>query len=207
MKSETHLDTIGITGGIGAGKSVVSRILRCNGFWVYDCDWEAKKLMTNDTRVKSALISKLGKNIYFKDGNLNRSRLADIIFNNENARNYVNSIVHAAVRENILIQRKKCKEYFFIESAIIVTGNLENLCNKIWIITSPLDERIKRVIKRDNENIDSIYKRIEAQKSELDRLDKSKTLIIENNNNISLLSVVLKITQKFNNNQSYTLLC
>ena len=199
--------TIGITGGIGSGKSVVSRVLRCNGLRVFDCDYEAKKIMSEDSSVKKALVGKLGKSIYDEDGKLNRGKLAELLFCDVKIREYVNQVVHAAVRNDIKKWRKEIKGWFFIESAILATGGLIPFCDRIWLITAPLEERIKRVMKRDSASLESIEKRIDSQKNEFSQLENKNTLVLENDNITPLLPEVLKQTNKFINHQTYTIPC
>ena len=199
--------TIGITGGIGAGKSVVSRVLRCNGFKVYDCDTEAKILMNKNREIKNSLQSELGEDIYFKDGTLNRKKLASLLFSNGKIRKVVNKIVHTAIRMDILNKKEGNKQFFFIESAILATSHLDKECDKIWLIIAPLNERIRRVGKRDSIEEREILQRIESQKEELSLLDKNKMLTIENDNQPPLLPKILKLTDKLINNQIFTILC
>lgn len=190
--------TICITGGIGAGKSVVSRVLRCNGFSVFDCDSEAKSLMTNDEDVKKALLNTLGIPVYLPDGQLDRKTLSSIIFSDEEKRKVVNQIVHKAVKDKIIYERQKTVGTFFIESAIPVTGGLDILCTNIWIVNSPMEERIKRVEKRDGLSRDEIKKRIASQQKELERIPKEKTIDLINDDTHPLLIKVLNLTNKYN---------
>ena len=92
---------IGITGGIGCGKSVVSRICRLRGFDVYDCDSEAKMLMDNDPLLKSAIVEILGRDILLSDGSLDRKIMAALIFSDDCKRRKVNTAVHSAVKADI----------------------------------------------------------------------------------------------------------
>lgn len=199
--------TIGITGGIGAGKSVVSRVLRCNGFNVYDCDYEAKKIMTMDSEVKMSLIEKLGSGIYNYDGTLNRGKLAEEIFSDYKTREFVNSVVHKAVIQNIEKKRKNIKGWFFIESAIIASSGISYICDKIWIITAPLDQRINRVINRDSISSEDIKKRMESQQQELSLLPNNEKLVIKNDEKMPLLQEILKLTDKYKNNQTFIISC
>ena len=204
---ENKKSTIGITGGIGSGKSVVSRVLRCNGFPVYDCDFEAKYIMVTDPEVKQSLIKRLGKDIYETDGSLNRRKLSSLLFKDNEVRNYVNGIVHSAVREDIKRKRSFITGKFFIESAIIVTGGLEPLCNEIWIINAPLEKRIERVIKRDNTDRKSVEERINTQQAELTLIKNTKIIELQNNDFTPLLPLILKLTHKFNNHKTYSISC
>ena len=200
-------DTIGITGGIGAGKSVVSRVLRCNGFFVYDCDSEAKIIMVKDSRVKNALIKELGEGIYLNNGDLNREKLAASIFGDKDLRQFVNGIVHSAVREDIRKEKESHNGLFFIESAILATGKIAEMCDQIWVITAPIDKRLRRVMERDGSDEASVWKRMESQEMEISLLDRYNLTIIENDNTHPVLPVVLKKTDKFINYQEYQLSC
>lgn len=182
--------TIGITGGIGSGKSVVSRILRCNGFYVYDCDTEAKRLMIENLEVKNALIDNFGNQIYTSEGNLNRQYLSTLIFENENMRGIVNGIVHKAVRDDIKRKRELINGFLFIESAIINTGGLDKYCNRIWLVESDHQERISRLKQRDGLSHEEVLSRIKSQEREFENIPSEKLISIKND---SENSIILKI--------------
>lgn len=203
----TQENTIGITGGIGSGKSIVSRVLRCNGFQVYDCDYEAKLIMVCNVVVKDALVREFGEDIYFHNGELNRNKLAQQIFSNPKDRKKINRIVHKAVREDIYKRRKVTRGPFFIESAIIATGGIAPVCDVIWIVVAPEEERIKRVMKRDGMDMVSVKKRIDSQYHELFLLDSKPKVFFENDHKTPLLSEILKMTDKLNNQQIYSISC
>lgn len=195
--------TIIITGGIGSGKSVVSRILRCNGHTVFDCDYEAKRLMNDDRDIKHALMSILGKEIYTQEGTLDRKKMGEIIFNDSKKRDFVNEIVHSAVRNEIKKTGLKIEGFFYIESAIPATGNLFQLTDRVWLVESPQEVRIQRVEKRDGLSKEEILKRIESQKYEMSQIEKMKPIIFENDNNHSILCKVLAYSDNFTINQTY----
>ncbi|MCH5227895.1 MAG: dephospho-CoA kinase [Muribaculaceae bacterium] len=205
MESMNH--TIGITGGIGAGKSVVSRVLRCNGFKVYDCDSQAKNLMVSNPEVKEKLIEKLGKDIYQSDGRINKEKLAFLLFSDSGTREYVNLVVHSAVREDIEKCRKKERGYFFIEAAILATGGIAPMCNSIWVVEAPEPERIKRVEIRDNMDSTDIKRRIQSQQDELKLLSGFNTVVLENDGKHPLVIEILKLTDKLNQQQTYFIPC
>ena len=201
------INIIGITGGIGSGKSVVSRVLRCNGHQVYDCDSEAKRMMKHDFKIKDALIEKFGKEIYTENGDINRKLLSSIIFSNDNARNYVNSIVHKAVKEDIEKKIKKAFDSFFVESAILASSGLASICTCIWLIEADLNEKIKRIQIRDKSSEDDALKRIESQRNEENLLKNYNFISVINDNNHPLLPFILKETDNFYNLQTYLLTC
>lgn len=199
--------TIGITGGIGAGKSVVARILRCNGFEVYDCDSEAKRIMVSDKKLGASLENALNTELFDEEGNLQKKKLASIIFSEDDKREMVNSLVHKAVTEDIHIKREQIKGWFFIESAILETGGITPFCDKIWIVESPIELRFKRIGKRDSLDKEQIEQRVKVQKNELSGINKKKTLILENDDKHSLVSAILQLIDKINYNQTYLLPC
>lgn len=199
--------TIGITGGIGSGKSVVARVLRCNGFPVFDCDTEAKILMHRDVGLVESLKKGLGEEIYHPDGTLNRDLLSGKLFSDKEVRSFVNKIVHHAVREEIKSRRRKVKGRFFIESAILATGGIAGMCDSIWVITAPRDEKLLRIGKRDGLRVNEIESRMKAQEKELEMLPETGVVVIENDNRHAILPEILKLTDKYINNQTYTLTC
>lgn len=194
--SDTHLCnyypnlTVGITGGIGSGKSVVSRILRCNGFNVYDCDTKAKKLMVTEKSVKEDLLKNVGEAVYLSDGSVNKSFLAEKIFQDPEMMKIVNTIVHNAVRKDIEKERNLHKGLFFIETAILKTSNLYSACDEIWLIEADLKERIQRIKRRDCMSEEEIMLRINSQKKEFDDFPGNKTIVIDNHINSQLLSKI-----------------
>ena len=191
---------IGITGSIGSGKSVVSRILRCNGFHVYDCDYEAKQLMVTSPQIREALIDCAGEETYHPDGTLNRYYLASCIFSDDSLRLRVNKIVHSAVRESLgysfsslkpkLANSKTTFQPYFIESAILATAELVGFCDSIWLIDAPRKVKIKRVMHRDNLSEEDVIVRLNVQAEELSLLPFSKTTTIINDGYTSLLATV-----------------
>lgn len=201
------METIGITGGIGSGKSVVSRILRCNGCYVYDCDSEAKRLMREAPEVVEKLKTRLGADIYNSDGSLNKTKIADLIYKDSEKRNFVNQIVHGAVRRDIKEKREQVDGLFFIESAIIATGGIAPECSRIWLVTSPEEIRILRVEKRDGLSRREIERRMEAQEKELSLLPEDKIIILENDDVSGLVYPVMSLIEKNHINQTYKVLC
>lgn len=185
---------VGITGGIGAGKSVVSRILRCNGFHVYDCDMRAKFLMTNDLCLKKELQEHIGEEVYLKDGALNKKFLSEKIFKDSQVRSLVNGLVHRAVRLDI---EEKCnKGLNFIESAIPVTGGLVQKLDKIWIVEAPLNIRIERTITRDSLTESEVVNRIVTQEKEFSDLPVNKKSYIQNDDKDSIIVRIIKLLEE-----------
>lgn len=182
---------VGITGGIGAGKSVVSRILRLKGFEVYDCDHHARRIMNADGVVKVALIDRYGEECYLGDGSLNKAFLADKIFKEDKERLWVNSLVHSAVKDDFS-EKIGCDEHeiVFLESAIIATSGLDKICSEIWLVEADDDVRLCRAFERGGIEPADIRRRMDAQRKEFDSLPDSKVRIIKNTGKESLLSQI-----------------
>ncbi len=157
---------IAITGGIGSGKSVVSRILRANGYIVYDCDNEAKKIMDNDAEIHQLLIRHI-HNDAVKDGIIDRKLIASIVFTDKDKLEKLNSIVHQAVRNDITHKYEALADdsIMFIETAILYQSNIDLMVDEVWSVTAPRDLRVRRVILRNNCSYDEVLARIEAQES------------------------------------------
>lgn len=191
--SHTPLNIIGITGGIGSGKSVVSRILRLNGFNVYDCDSEARMLMETDFELKRRLIEILGPQAYSSAGVLDRRYIAGKIFFDSALRNEVNAVVHRAVKENLLSYAERIGGVVFCESAILATSRFDAECKKIWVVMAPEDERIARVGHRDSLSREEIEGRIASQQKEFDMLPSAKVIEIRNGDDDLLLPQIYEL--------------
>lgn len=192
---------VGITGGIGSGKSVVSRILRCNGFTVYDCDSEAKKLMRNDRQLKGSLIKVAGENIYDKSGELDRFLLAAKIFSDNELRKKVNSLVHEAVREDL--SKRKKGGIFFVESAILATGGIVPMCDMVWIVEAPDKLKMERIERRDNLSEEMILKRMKTQEREILLIPEFKRRIIRNDDKSSLINGIIGLLDELKSENNY----
>lgn len=156
---------IAITGGIGAGKSVVSHILRAMGYEVYDTDREAKRLMDESPLIKQQLISLISPSAVNTDGSIDRRHIASVVFTDNEKLRALNSIVHGAVREDIrrwsaLPHRRNI---IFIETAILYQSELNRMVDCVWDVTATEELRIKRVMTRNNCDRESVAARIASQ--------------------------------------------
>ena len=176
---------IGITGGIGAGKSVVSRLLRLKGYKVYDCDSEAKRIMETDPDLRRELKKLLGENAY-SGPCLNRKYIADIIFTDSHIREKINGLVHAAVREDFQRYAGNAETPVFVETAILSTGGFLPLVDEIWLVEAPEIVRIERVKKRNGLKEEEILERMQTQQKEFDNLPSDRTEIIVNDGESSI---------------------
>lgn len=161
---------IGICGGIGSGKSVVSRTLRLRGEAVYDCDLEAKRIMDSSDEVLCALNGRYGDSVCPKGGPICRPELARRVFGCDEERLWLNSVVHRLVREDLARWRDvKLSDGYgrcFVESAILASSGLAQMCDEIWLVTASEEVRTERIKMRDSLDEAAIKKRIQSQKEE-----------------------------------------
>jgi dephospho-CoA kinase len=183
---------VGLTGGIGSGKSYVANIFSALGIPVYNSDLEAKKMYLRDD-VRKLMILNFGKDVYLKSGYINKNYLAKIIFNNKNALNKVNAIIHPLVKKHFdkWLEEHKQAAYIIKEAAILFESGAFKFMDKNIVVTAPLDIRIERVIKRDKTDKETILKKINKQLPDNELIEKCDFQII--NYNEALLPQVLKI--------------
>ena len=190
---------IGLTGGIGSGKSTIAKIIETLGYPVYISDSKASELINRDEEIKKHLTELLGKDIYQSDGNLDKKRLATIIFNDKEVIKQVNGIVHPAVTRDFMewcsAQRRPL---LFFESAILFEAKLENLFDYIILISTDLETRVERVISRDATTREKVIERINNQMP--DEIKQSKSnFVIYNNNDDKVIKQILSIIHQLNN--------
>tara|TARA_B110000444_G_scaffold178433_1_gene167135 strand:- start:902 stop:1489 length:588 start_codon:yes stop_codon:yes gene_type:complete len=143
------MKNIGLTGGIGSGKSTVSKILLNHKIPVYDSDSRAKYLMNFSLELKNKIIENFGENSYI-DNELNKNFISDIIFNNKLAMNKINLLVHPFVYEDFNKWKKNFfSKYVIFESALIFETGSYKINDFNILVISDINERIKRVVKRD----------------------------------------------------------
>ena len=170
---------IGLTGGIGSGKTTVAKVFSELGISVYISDVEAKALMNRSKIIRRKLIALFGEEAY-KDNLLNKPFIANKIFNDAQLLNKINSIVHPKVGHHFNRWLKKQKgEYVIKESAILFESGGDAYCDFTILVTAPKDVRIKRVIERDNTSKEKVQAIIDSQLSDTIKRDKAD-FIIEN---------------------------
>lgn len=171
---------IGICGGIGSGKSVVSRILKNFGFPVYDSDFSAKQLMNKSESIRKNLIEKFGSEVY-SGVELNRQFLAQQIFGDEQNRVFVNRLVHPVVVSDFQQWSfQQNSEIVFIESAILYESKIAQLLDASIFVDAPLEIRVERIVKRNNCTEEEALARISVQDTEQNK--KKCRFIIKNDN-------------------------
>lgn len=186
------MKTIGITGGIGSGKSVVCKILKVLNYPIYDTDSQAKILMTKSDVLKSRLKTLIGEDVY-KNDEINRVKMSSFIFSSEVNRNRVNAIVHPEVFAHFNKWRlEQNSDIVFIESAILHESGLGNMVDEVWCVIADKEVRIDRVMERNGLSRSEVLSRINSQTPDEDIIRLSD-YTIDNSGNSSLLRQIIKL--------------
>jgi dephospho-CoA kinase len=178
---------IGITGGIGSGKSTVSKFIEELGFPVYDSDFWAKELVNLDENLKSRIIELLGEESYDKNGKYNRKFVAEKVFDHQELLLKLNQIIHPAVKihfENWVNAQNA--EFVFKETALLFELKLNESCYQSILVTADENIRIKRVMDRDGRTYREVKEIIDKQMPEVDKV-KLADFVIQNNTDLDTL--------------------
>ncbi|WP_437921768.1 dephospho-CoA kinase [Sphingobacterium sp. LRF_L2] len=188
---------IGITGGIGSGKSYIGRIFKALGVPFYDADAEAKKLMNDSPMIREALIEAFGQEVYEEDNNLNRSYLSALVFKDKEKLALLNSIVHPAVIQHAVDWADQQHYPYSLKEAALLfeSGSFRNLDFTI-LVTAPESLRIQRVMQRDGVGAEEVQARISKQMSEDEKV-KLADFVIINDDYTALLPQVLDLHHQF----------
>ena len=183
---------IGITGGIGSGKSTVAKVFEMLGIPVYYADDAAKKLMNEDVFLKKQLIDAFGKEIY-QNGVLNRSSLSELVFNNPEKLSQLNGIVHpATIADAEYWMQQQHSVYAIKEAAILFESGANKYVDKVIGVFAPVQLRISRVMQRDNSTQEKVTARMNKQMEEEKKMKLCDYVIINDEQEL-VLPQVLKI--------------
>ena len=185
---------VGLTGGIGSGKSLVAKVFSVLGASVYDSDFATKQLYLTNLELKKQLITNFGNQTYYEDGKLNRKYLGEIVFGNKSKLGLINKIVHPFVKLDFEEWLKKTgkEKYIIKEAAILIESGAYKQVDKIIVVSAPKDVRIKRVIARDKTTREEVIRRMNNQLSDEKLLDFADYLV-KNDSKSSLLCQIVNI--------------
>ena len=170
---------IGLTGGIGSGKTTVANFFKELEVPVYIADVEAKKIMNTSASIKKALISLFGKKSYLND-ELNRKFIASKVFKDKNLLQKLNNIVHPEVEKHFKVWKaNQDQPYVIYEAAIIFENNAQSKFDYTILVTAPQDIKVKRVLNRDHATEQEVMSRMENQWDD-SKKEKLADFIIEN---------------------------
>ncbi len=181
---------LGVTGGIGSGKSTVSSILKELGAVVIDADVISREVVEPGKKALEELTQAFGKDILDAWGQLNRKELAARVFNDEKKLKILNSIVHKYVaqkiKENVEEQLLKRTKVIVIDAPIPIKNGFLDLCDEVWTVFALTEIRVERIIKRNGMTYEEAVSRIQSQISDEEYLKIANT-VINNNDDVTLL--------------------
>ena len=183
---------LGITGGIGSGKTSVCRVFNVLGIPVFPADPEAQTIMNVDKKVRKAINEIAGRNIY-PGGKLDRMALASLIFNDKESLKRVNDLVHPIVFDNFIRwTEQQTTPYVIMEAAILFESGASKLVDRVATIIAPVEERISRVTFRNRLTREQVMERIRNQMTDEERIKRSD-YVINNSENAMIIPVILRI--------------
>ena len=196
---------IGLTGGIGSGKSTIAQGLRQMGYAVYDTDSEAKRLIVEDENVRTQMVQLFGNEVY-ANGVYQTALVAQRVFTDRSLLAQLNAIVHPAVRADILrwatmqdspsFRKGLGVGICFVECAILYQAGFDTLCDKVVAVTAPEEVRLARVLARDHSTIDKVRARMRAQEAERD-IERAD-IVINNDGKASIPTLCEEIIHLLN---------
>lgn len=188
---------LGITGGIGCGKSTVANIVESFGAYLIDCD-KISKEVSQDPLVIKELKNSFGSSIE-DNGKLCRKVLADIVFQDKIKLALLNSIMHTKIASRVenLLQNNRDNSFFVLDVPIPVREGFLDKCSEVWVVTASLENRIKRIISRDNATRDEVIAKINSQISLEEYLKYADKVIYNNTDSKSLKITVINAWKEF----------
>ncbi|WP_347840206.1 dephospho-CoA kinase [uncultured Draconibacterium sp.] len=191
---------IGITGGIGSGKSVICRVFKQLGTPVFEADVWAKQLVNTHADIKTRLIDWYGTDIYTSNGTIDRKKLAGIIFNNQLELEKVNNLIHPVVRQEFLSWAENQESPYVIhEAAILFESGFYKMMDYNILVSAPEKVRIERVMKRDKVNAAIVKERINKQWTDEQKRPLANVELVTNDKNL-LIPQILKIDKQLKEN-------
>jgi dephospho-CoA kinase len=195
---------LGVTGGIGSGKTSVCKVFKLLGIPVFSADRVAKEIMDQDENIKGKINSIAGKDLY-RNGSLDRMTLASLIFNNNELLESVNSLIHPLVFESFTCwERNQTAPYVIMEAAILFESGASKLVDKIATIVAPEEERVNRVTLRNTLSREQVLERMKNQLDDQTRIRLSDYVIFNSENDMIIPAIlgihedILKSIKHFN---------
>jgi dephospho-CoA kinase len=173
---------IGLTGGIASGKSTVSRYLRERGAVIIDADTLAKELVAQGTPAWQEIVAFFGSQVLDEAGNIDRKRLAQIIFADPQARSKLNSIVHPKVIETTKKRIRELKDndnvpLIVVDAPLLIEAGMTDLVDEVWVVAVPVQEQLNRLVFRDKLSKEEAIKRIYSQMPLAEKLTYADRII------------------------------
>ena len=187
---------VGITGGIGSGKSTICRIFKILGVPVFEADLVAKQLLLTNIEIRNELIRLFGVGVYLEDGAVNRKKLAEIIFNDDVQLAKMNALVHPVVRNEFhKWVKQQNSSYVIHEAAILFESGFYKLMDFTILVSAPEEERIWRIVKRDDISEKQVKERLAKQWTDAEKR-KLADYEIKNDNENPVLPEIIQIDKR-----------
>ena len=195
---------LGLTGGIGCGKTAVSNMLEALGICVVDADIIARQVVEPGSEGLKAIVAHFGADILLADGNLNRSALRELVFSNREHKNWLNALLHPLIRQQIIADLNNATSpYVVLVAPLLFENGLDKYCNRTLLIDVPKNVQIERTVKRDNISLEQVNSIIAAQMSREqkqqqadDILNNDRSLTLVKHDLIALHKGYLKLALK-----------
>lgn len=189
---------VGITGGIGSGKSTVCKIFQTLGVPIYDADSQAKRLMATDKALVASIKEEFGEGSYLPNGDINRAHLAEKAFSSTELTKKLNALVHPAVAKDYATWAGvQTSAYTIKEAALLIESGSYQQLHKLIVVTAPIDLRIARIKKRDPFRSESEIKNIMAKQLSDQEREARADFLIKNNESELLIAQVLELDKYF----------
>ena len=191
---------VGLTGGIGSGKTIVSQLFKTLGCVIYNSDNRAKDLYFN-SEVKQQVISLLGQEVYTNNGELNKVFISQIVFSDDDKLKQLNAIIHPAVKKDfdLFVKSYQSNTLIIKESALLFEENLYLNCDATILVTAPIELKIERIIKRNSLSKTEIEKRMLTQWADEQKIPLADFVIV-NDEKQAIVPQVVAIFNKLKNN-------
>ena len=195
---------LGLTGGIGCGKTAVSNMLEALDICVVDADIIARQVVEPGSEGLKAIVAHFGADILLADGNLNRSALRELVFSNTEYKNWLNALLHPLIRQQIITDLNNATSpYVVLVAPLLFENGLDKYCNRTLLIDVPKNVQIERTVKRDNISLEQVNSIIAAQMSREqkqqqadDILNNDRSLTLVKHDLIALHKGYLKLALK-----------
>ena len=189
---------IGLTGGIGSGKTAVSDIFEKLGIGVVDADLASRVVVEKGKPSLEEIVKHFGQGILSEEGELDRAKLREIIFNSDEEKNWLESLLHPAIAKQIQEELKASSSpYTILVSPLLLETNQKDFCNKVLVVDVPVETQIERTLKRDGVSLEQVQSIIKAQISRDKRLELADEVIVNDKNLEDLQLAVSKLHQQF----------
>ncbi|HRG01365.1 MAG: dephospho-CoA kinase [Bacteroidia bacterium] len=190
---------VGLTGGIGSGKTIVSKVFETMGCFIYNSDEKAKALY-NNSNIKKNVIELLGTESYLNEHEINKEYISKKVFNYPELLQKLNQIIHPAVKEDFINFKNKLPEKSIIvkETALLFEAGINKDLDYTILVTAPIDIKIKRVMSRNHISKEEVEKRMSSQWSDEQKKNLAN-IVITNDESLALIPQVISIIEKLKN--------